>query len=127
MSIAEPLTVLKAELMHTLVPQLLELLTTALRDGTPVHQVERQLWDFALQLGRRSLTTLFAACGTGDRGATYERCVKWSPDDDWVMVGAVNNPSRLLRWPLSTGHDGDVTDIHLFLLSRQNVDRLVQF
>jgi Tol biopolymer transport system component len=26
-------------------------------------------------------------------------------------VGAVNNPSRLLRWPLATGHDGDVTDI----------------
>ena len=48
---------------------------------------------------------------TGDQGATYERSVKWSPDDNWVVVGAVNNPSRLLRWPLATGHDGDVTDI----------------
>jgi hypothetical protein len=70
MSIAEPLTVLKAELMQTLIPQVLELLTTALRDGTPVHQVERQLWDLALQLGRRSLTTRFDACGTGDLGET---------------------------------------------------------
>src|SRR6266481_2031169 len=68
MSIAEPLTVLKAELLQTLVPQVLELLTTALREGTAVHQVEDQLWDLALQLGRRSLTALFQACGTGDLG-----------------------------------------------------------
>src|SRR6266436_6707354 len=70
MSIAEPLTVLKAELLQTLVPQVLELLTTALREGTAVHQVEDQLWDLALQLGRRSLTALFQACGTGDLGET---------------------------------------------------------
>lgn len=70
MSFAEPLTVLKAELMQTLVPQVLELLTTALRDGMPVHQVESQLWDLALQLGRRGLTALFDACGTGDLGET---------------------------------------------------------
>jgi hypothetical protein len=47
MSIAEPLTVLKAELLQSLVPQVL-----------------------ALQLGRRSLDTLFQACGTGDLGET---------------------------------------------------------
>src|SRR5947209_16746226 len=70
MSIAQPLTVLKAELLQTLVPQVLDLLTTALRDGTAVHQVEDQLWDLALQLGRRSLAALFAACGTGDLGET---------------------------------------------------------
>jgi hypothetical protein len=70
MSIAEPLTVLKAELMQTLIPQVVELLTTALRDGTPVHQVESSLWDLALQLGRRSLATLFEACGSGDLGET---------------------------------------------------------
>jgi hypothetical protein len=70
MSIAEPLTVLKAELLQTLVPQVLELLTTALREGTAVHQVEDQLWDLALQLGRRSLTALFQACGSGDLGET---------------------------------------------------------
>jgi hypothetical protein len=70
MSIAEPLTVLKAELMHALVPQVLELLTTALREGTPVHHVESRLWDLTLQLGRRSLATLFEACGSGDLGET---------------------------------------------------------
>src|SRR5262249_55563363 len=31
---------------------------------------ESQLWDLALQLGRRGLTALFDACGTGDRGET---------------------------------------------------------
>jgi hypothetical protein len=38
MSIAEPLTVLKAELLQTIVPQVLELLTRALQEGTAVHQ-----------------------------------------------------------------------------------------
>src|SRR5262245_31115633 len=68
MSIAEPLTALKAELMQSLVPQVLQLLRTALHEGTAVHQVERQLWELALQLGRRSLAALFEACGTGDLG-----------------------------------------------------------
>jgi len=68
MSIAEPLTVLKVELMHSFVPQVLELLTTALRDGTPLHQVESSLWDLSLKLGRCSLTALFKACGSGDLG-----------------------------------------------------------
>jgi hypothetical protein len=68
MSIAEPLTALKAELLQTLVPQVLDVLTRALAEGTAVHQVEGQLWDLALQLGHRSLAALFAACGTGDLG-----------------------------------------------------------
>lgn len=68
MSIPEPLTVLKAELLQALVPQVLDVLTRALADGTAVHQVEGQLWDLALQFGRRRLTALFAACGTGDLG-----------------------------------------------------------
>jgi hypothetical protein len=70
MSIAEPLTVLKAELLQNLVPQVLDVLTRALHDGTAVHQVEADLWDLALQLGRRSLDALFQACGTGDLGPT---------------------------------------------------------
>jgi len=70
MSIAEPLTVLKAELLQTLIPQVLDVLATALREGTPVHQVESRLWDLSLQLGRRSLAALFEACGCGDLGET---------------------------------------------------------
>ena len=70
MSIAEPLTVLKAELLQTMVPQILELLTTALTEGVPVHEVESGLWDLALRLGRRSLTAWLQACGTGDLGET---------------------------------------------------------
>jgi hypothetical protein len=70
MSIAQALTVLKAELLQTLVPQVLDVLARALHEGTAVHQVEADLWDLALQLGRRSLDTLFKACGTGDLGET---------------------------------------------------------
>src|SRR5436309_534754 len=70
MSIAEPLTVLKAELLEKLVPQVLAVLTRALQEGTAVHLVENQLWDLTLQLGQRSLAAFFDACGTGDVGAT---------------------------------------------------------
>lgn len=69
MSIAQPLTALKAELAQNLVPQLVDFLATALADGTPVHAVESRLWDFALRLGRQALTAFFAAHGTGDLGA----------------------------------------------------------
>jgi hypothetical protein len=70
MSIAQPLTALKAELLQNLVPRLVDFLATALADATPVHAVERGLWDFALQLGRQALTAFFDAHGTGDLGAT---------------------------------------------------------
>src|SRR5215467_13167739 len=70
MSSAEPITALKAELLQTLVPQVLDVLTRALRDGTAVHRVEADLWDLALQLGRRALAAFFAACGSGDLGET---------------------------------------------------------
>jgi hypothetical protein len=70
MSIAQPLTALKAELLQTLVPQVLDVLTRALHEGTAVHQVEGQLWDLALQLGRQALTAFFEAHGTGDLGPT---------------------------------------------------------
>jgi hypothetical protein len=65
---AEALTALKAELLQALVPQVLDVLTRALREGTAVHQVEAGLWDLALQFGRRSLAAFFTASGTGDLG-----------------------------------------------------------
>jgi Tol biopolymer transport system component len=45
------------------------------------------------------------------RGTGFERLVKWSPDGKWVAVSNVTNPFRLLRWPLSTGREGDVRDL----------------
>ena len=70
MNIAEPWTVLKAELLQNLVPQVLEVLTQALHEGRAVHVLESQLWELALQLGRRSLAAFFDASGTGNLGAT---------------------------------------------------------
>jgi Tol biopolymer transport system component len=49
--------------------------------------------------------------GSVARGPAYERQVQWSPDGKWVLVSGVNNPMRLLRWPLSSGREGDVRDI----------------
>src|SRR5229473_8303195 len=70
MSIAEPWTVLKKELVETLVPQILDLLQEARSDGRPLHEVEHGLWDLALQIGHDSLRTFLASHGTGDMGET---------------------------------------------------------
>jgi hypothetical protein len=68
MSIAQPLTVLKMELLQNLVPQMVDLLTTAMQQGTPIHQVEGGLWDLFLQMGHRAMTAFFEAHGNGDMG-----------------------------------------------------------
>jgi hypothetical protein len=68
MNITDSLGVLKMELTQNLVPQILELLTAALADGRPIHQVENGLWDLALQVGRRALGVFLDCHGTGDQG-----------------------------------------------------------
>jgi len=70
MNMAEPLTVLKAELLQKIVPQVVAQLTAALEEGRPVHLVEHELWDLMLQVGRRSLGAFFQAHGSGDQGET---------------------------------------------------------
>jgi hypothetical protein len=68
MNITDSLGVLKAELTQILVPQIVDLLTVALTQGQPVHQVENGLWDLALQVGRRGLGAFLDCHGTGDQG-----------------------------------------------------------
>jgi Tol biopolymer transport system component len=48
---------------------------------------------------------------SGDLRASYERTVEWSADGYWVVAGGPNNPFYLRRWPLTTGHEGDVREI----------------
>jgi hypothetical protein len=68
MSIADPLTVLKSELMQQIIPELVAVLTSALHEGTPVHKVEDSLWDVLLRAGHQSLQAFFDSHGTGDLG-----------------------------------------------------------
>src|ERR1700687_6196351 len=70
MKITESLGVLKMELIQNLIPQIVDLLTDALANGRPVHDVEDGLWDMALQVGRRGLGTFLDCHGTGDLGPT---------------------------------------------------------
>jgi hypothetical protein len=69
MSIAEPLTVLKSELMQKVVPEVVDLLVSALQEGTAVHKVEEGLWDVLLRAGHQSMQAFFDSHGTGDLGA----------------------------------------------------------
>jgi hypothetical protein len=69
MSIANPLSVLKMELMQNVVPQIVDLLTTSMGDGLAVHEVESGLWDLLLKTGRQALQAFFDSHGTGDLGA----------------------------------------------------------
>ena len=68
MSIAEPLTALKNELVQKIVPELVELLASALQEGMPAHKVEEGLWDLLLRTGNRGMQALFDSHGTGDLG-----------------------------------------------------------
>lgn len=70
MSMAEPLTLLKAELLQTLVPQLVDKLADALDLATPLHEVELQLWEALLATGRPALGAFLECHGTGDQGPT---------------------------------------------------------
>jgi hypothetical protein len=68
MNVAEPITLLKMELQQRAIPQIIDLLSSSLRDGRPLHEVERGLWDLVLQVGRRSLGAFLDSHGSGDLG-----------------------------------------------------------
>ena len=70
MSMAEPLTVLKSELLQKIVPELVDLLASAQQEGKPVHKVEEDLWDVLLRAGNQSMKAFFDSHGTGDLGPT---------------------------------------------------------
>src|ERR1051326_5143673 len=70
MSMADPLSALKMELQQNAVPQIVALLTKARVEGEPLHQVERELWDLLLQVGRSCLGAFLDSHGTGDLGET---------------------------------------------------------
>jgi hypothetical protein len=70
MSIAEPLTVLKSELVQKIVPQLVAFLLSAQQQEMPAHQVEEGLWDLLLDTGHKSMQAFFDSHGTGDLGPT---------------------------------------------------------
>ena len=70
MSIAETLTVLKNELVQKIVPEIVELLTSALQQGMPAHKVEDNLWHVLLRAGNRAMQALFDSHGSGDLGPT---------------------------------------------------------
>jgi hypothetical protein len=57
-------------LLHDLASELLAYVRTAATQGTPVHDVERGLWQRLLQLGRTTLGQFFALQGSGDLGDT---------------------------------------------------------
>lgn len=70
MSIAEPLSVLKNELLQKVVPEMIALLASALQEGTAVHKVEEGLWDLLLRAGNRGMKAYLDSHGTGDLGPT---------------------------------------------------------
>src|SRR5690242_13788961 len=58
------------QVLHDLAEELLAFVRSAATQGTPVHEVERALWQRLLQLGRTTLGHFFALQGTGDVGDT---------------------------------------------------------
>lgn len=56
--------------LHQLASALVTYVRTAATQGTPVHDVERGIWQRLLQMGRTTLGHFFALQGTGDLGDT---------------------------------------------------------
>lgn len=56
--------------LHELAAELLAFVRNAATQGTPVHDVERALWQRLLHLGRTTLRHFFDLQGTGDQGDT---------------------------------------------------------
>lgn len=69
-TIAEPLTALKNELLQKIVPELVDVLASALQDATPLHKVEEDLWDVLLRAGNQAMKALLDSHGSGDLGPT---------------------------------------------------------
>lgn len=61
--------------------------------------------------GGDSIEILALTGSAVSRGPLYEKSVRWSPDGLFVAVSGVDNPFWLLRWPLSTGREGDIRQV----------------
>ena len=68
MSMSHEAPVLNPELQNSL-QALHALIQQAAQDGTPVHEVERALWQQLLSIGRQALQQFFTTHGSGDHGA----------------------------------------------------------
>jgi hypothetical protein len=69
MSMPHEATVLNPELQNSL-QALHALIQQAAQDGTPVHEVERAIWQQVLRIGRQALQQFFTLHGSGDQGDT---------------------------------------------------------
>jgi hypothetical protein len=61
---------IKNENLQTLVGELLDQIRQAAQRGDPLHEVEKNLWQMALRIGRNALGLFFQLAGTGDQGPT---------------------------------------------------------
>ena len=50
--------------------ELFQTIEAGARCGVPAHEMEQQIWDFALRLGRWAMQTFFTLLGNGDQGET---------------------------------------------------------
>jgi hypothetical protein len=62
--------VLNTEDLSAVFGELKTVLFRAVRDGQPIHEVEKAVWEQVLLIGRQLLTRLFALLGEGDMGET---------------------------------------------------------
>ena len=70
MSMTDQAPLLKTEILHQDLTDLVGFVETAWHDRLAIHQIERGIWDHVLRLGRHCLGLLFAHAGTGDLGPT---------------------------------------------------------
>jgi len=72
MSMTHEADVLKSENLDAVFADLKRAIVDAARNGTPVHEVEKEAWKALLCIGFQSLEMFFRLVGPGDRGETIE-------------------------------------------------------
>ena len=85
MKIIQETEVLATEKLSALYENLKDTVVRAVREGLPLHEVEKAIWEQLLRLGREALTQVFTLLGNGDLGETVElpdgRCCQRLPQE----------------------------------------------
>jgi hypothetical protein len=68
MQTTQEITVLKSETLDALFDDLKRVVVRAVREGQPVHEVERALWQQLRRLGHQALAQFFGLLGNGEQG-----------------------------------------------------------
>ena len=102
MSMPQEIIAAKSEYLHQIVDQLLTIVSDAVEQQAPVHEVERKTFETLLRAGSATIQLLVDCLGNGDVGEVYElpdgRTVKRSPQPQARPYVSIFGPIDIERF-----------------------------